>query len=95
MCLCLLLGSLLVVPAVIAAPQNKESTTSSPVSVQTNNSSSLDNTLTTRFPYLQRALIIATIVNFVVIVFALLFYIVKRRMNQFSPVSVMRTRQQD
>lgn len=42
--------------------------------------------LTTSFPYLQRALIIVTIVNFVVIIFALSIYIVKRRMNQFSPV---------
>lgn len=95
MCLCLLLGSLLIVPAVFAVPQNQESTTSSPVSAQTNNSTSLDSTLTTRFPYLQRALIIATIVNFVVIVFALLFYIIKRRMSQFSPVSIMKTRPQD
>ena len=95
MCLCLLLGTLLIVPAVFAAPQNKESTTSPPASAKSNNSTSLDSTLTTRFPYLQRALIIATIVNFVVIVFALLFYIIKRRMSEFSPVTIMRTRPQD
>ena len=42
--------------------------------------------LTPSFPYLQRALIIVTIVNFVIIIFALSIYIVKRRMNQFSPI---------
>jgi len=38
------------------------------------------------FPSLERALIIATIVNFVVILFGLILYFAKRRMQQFSPV---------
>lgn len=51
--------------------------------------SSLD-ALTTQFPSLQRALIILTIINFIIIVFGLMMYLVKRRMQQFSPASMVR-----
>jgi hypothetical protein len=41
--------------------------------------------LAIRFPKLERALIIATIVNFIIIIFGLAMYLGKRRMQQFSP----------
>ena len=49
--------------------------------------------LAVRFPSLQRALIILTIINFVIIVFGLMMYLVKRRMQQFSPASMVRINQ--
>lgn len=95
MFLCLLLGFLIIAPAVVVADQKQETVTSSPAIEQANQSASLGTTLAARFPHLQRALIIATIINFVIIVFGLMMYLVKRRMNQFSPASVMRTKQED
>lgn len=50
--------------------------------------------LAVRFPSLQRALIILTIINFVIIVFGLMMYLVKRRMQQFSPASLARLNQE-
>ena len=44
--------------------------------------------LYTVFPRLERALIITTIINFIVIIFVVLFYIVKRRMIQFTSSTI-------
>ncbi len=50
--------------------------------------------LSVQFPKLQRALIIATIINFIIIIFGLLMYLIKRRMQQFSPASIARLNQE-
>lgn len=50
--------------------------------------------LATQFPQLQRALIILTIINLVVITFASLMYLVKRRMQQFSPAPLTKLKQE-
>ena len=52
------------------------------------------NTLAAQFPQLQRALIILTIINFVIIIFASLMYLVKRRMQQFSPAPLAKLNQE-
>ena len=50
--------------------------------------------LSIQFPKLQRALIIVTIINFIIIIFGLLMYLIKRRMQQFSPASIARLNQE-
>jgi hypothetical protein len=52
------------------------------------------HTLADQFPQLQRALIILTIVNFVAIIFASLMYLVKRRMQQFTPAPIAKLKQE-
>ena len=52
-----------------------------------------DEQVSRTFPDLERALIIATIVNFLIIIFGLAMYLVKRRMQQFSPVALARANQ--
>jgi len=46
------------------------------------------------FPHLERALIIVTIVNLLVIIGGLATYLLKRRMQQFLPVSMARMNQE-
>ena len=50
--------------------------------------------LSIQFPKLQRALISVTIINFIIIIFGLLMYLIKRRMQQFSPASIARLNQE-
>lgn len=70
-------------------PNKKETLASVNVPVTTK-----DETLESRFPYLQRALIILTIINFVAVIFASLMYLVKRRMQQFSPAPLAKLNQE-
>ena len=53
---------------------------------------STSETITRILPNLERALVIATIVNLLVIIFGLAIYLVKRRMQQFSPVILAQSR---
>ena len=46
------------------------------------------------FPQLERALVIATSINLVIIIFALLLYSAKRKMNQFSPAPLASIKQE-
>ena len=46
------------------------------------------------FPHLERALIIVTIVNLLVIIGGLATYLLKRRMQQFLPVQMARMNQE-
>lgn len=84
------------VSTVIAAPTpiGQNTQTNSANIEKLDKSAPTDNSINHKFPYLQRALIIATIVNLVIIVFALTIYIVKRRMTQFSPIAVAKARQE-
>lgn len=57
------------------------------------NHDSFMTTVQKTFPQLERALIILTAVNIVIVIFAALLYSVKRRMKQFSPVPLASMRQ--
>lgn len=81
----------------IAAPASSQQ---SPQKQVVTNDSALgpvadESSLASRFPSLQRALIIACITNFIVIIFALLFYFAKRRMIRFAPARAIRNQQEN
>lgn len=56
-------------------------------------SSSMFDQINRKFPGLERALLIITIVNFIIILFASGIYLARRRMQQFSPAVFARQNQ--
>ena len=68
---------------------NNTQTTKSPESTE-----STMGQLHAIFPQLERALVIATSINIVIIIFALLLYSAKRKMNQFSPAPLASIKQE-
>ena len=74
---------------------NNTQTTKSPKSPESPESpESTMGQLHAIFPQLERALVIATSINLVIIIFALLLYSAKRKMNQFSPVPLASIKQE-
>ena len=86
---CLIICAVLVAPAVFAVSTND----APPASVTSEETqpltlASLETQLVTQFPYINRALIIGSIINFVIIIFALLLYIAKRKMNRMPAMAL-------
>lgn len=85
-CLYLILGSLFFSSAYSTEPNERQA--SSQTAAQSQNPTPTKDSLNKQQPRLQRALIIGIIVNLMIILFMSLLYVVKRRMNQFSPVPI-------
>jgi len=72
-----------------------EQSTVMPDQVANHNSTSFIDSLNQQFPHLQRALIITSIINLVVIIFGLMLFFAKRKMNQFNHAPLAKASQQD